>query len=543
MHPRPPDFIGIGAQKAGTCWLRANLARHPRVWMPSIPELHYFDRPLEGGAFPPPAAADRFADGHLLQLAIAAVNAQAKAGDLFGAAQRALYEFLDHDDDWYRAIFAAAPAASVAGDITPRYAICGDAEIAHMHAVAPAAKLVFLLRHPVSRFWSQCKMKYSHSTLEPGDPAAMRLLDSPNGRPRGEYSRTILRFVRRYAPDQILLVFNDAIARQPLAVLREVFAFLGIEDHPLDESLVAQRVYEAADARPIPDSLRGRVEAAYRSEMETLAEVFGGYAAGWLHGKPPADAAAVVRLTAGHVDAIERRPAGVRSSRTKPPCRVFCISMQRSGTTSVGDWLEAHGLTRAGSPTSSRLGWSRLWLEDRHEEIFATPEFQQAEVLEDDPWWCPGFHRRLAARFPDAKFILLTRDPDAWFDSMCHHSGGMNPGWTDIHARIYGREDELRRLLERRPGTDPATAGLLSIVEHADLYKRAYERHTADVLDSFAAMPGRLFHGCLEDDRSFAGICEFLGVRRNPDLAVPRSNARTDAMRERLAAHFARGTP
>ena len=209
--------------------------------------------------------------------------------------------------------------------------------------------------------------------------------------------------------------------------------------------------------------------------------------------------------------------------------------MQRSGTTSVGDWLEAHGLARAGSPTSVRLGWTRLWLEGRLDELFAGPEFRAAEILEDDPWWCPGFHRDLAARFPDAKFVLLTRDPDEWFDSLCHHSGGRNPGWSDVHARIYGRGEELARLLRERPGTDPAAWGLRSIPEPADHYQRVYERHTADVRATFAGSPERLFVGRLDDPGSFAGLCDFVGVPRNPRVAIPRSNARTAEMRERLA--------
>ena len=409
-----------------------------------------------------------------------------------------------------------------------------------MHAVAPAAKIVFLLRHPVSRFWSQCKMKYSYSTLEPGDPAAMRLLDSPNGRPRGEYTQTMLRFARRYDPGRMLLVFHDAIAQQPVQVLQRIFSFLGVEDQPPDEALAVRRVNHAADDRTIPESLRGRVEAAYRSEMETLAEVFGGYAAGWLDGTRPDDAAAVVPLSAAHIDAIERRPARVRSSRTKPPCRVFCISMQRSGTTSVGDWLESHGLVRAGSPTSVRLGWTRLWMRGEHEAIFSSAEFQKAEVLEDDPWWCPDYYRFLAMRFPDARFILLTRDPDEWFTSLCHHSGGQNPGWSDIHARIYDREADLRALVAGRTDIDPTQQGLLSIVDHGPHYKAAYQRHAEAARTFFAGMPGRLFTGRLEDPQTFIDLCEFAGVMHNPAIAVPRSNARTEEMSRRLAAHRAR---
>jgi hypothetical protein len=37
-----PDFLGIGAQKAGTTWLGRNLQAHPDVWMPRCKEDHYY---------------------------------------------------------------------------------------------------------------------------------------------------------------------------------------------------------------------------------------------------------------------------------------------------------------------------------------------------------------------------------------------------------------------------------------------------------------------------------------------------------------------
>src|ERR1700751_2421716 len=45
VHPGP-DFICIGAQKAGTGWLYEQLRHHPDFWMPPLKELHYFDRLL-----------------------------------------------------------------------------------------------------------------------------------------------------------------------------------------------------------------------------------------------------------------------------------------------------------------------------------------------------------------------------------------------------------------------------------------------------------------------------------------------------------------
>jgi hypothetical protein len=218
--------------------------------------------------------------------------------------------------------------------------------------------------------------------------------------------------------------------------------------------------------------------------------------------------------------------------------RVFCLSMQRSGTTSVGDWLEAHGFRRAGWPLSFRMGWTRAWMNDDYEAIFSCPEFLQRDAFEDDPWWCPGFHRVLAARFPEAKFVLLTRDPGLWFQSLCHHSGGLNPGQTDIHARIFGRTSELEAMIASRPDLDPTAFNLLSITEHADHYQAVYRRHVADVRSSFATMPQQLFTGELDSPSTFDELCRFLGVARNPAVPIPHANRRTPEMARRLRDHL-----
>jgi len=47
LMPSFPDFLVIGAQKAGTTWLFQNLRMHPQVWLPPEKEIHFFD-------FPPP---------------------------------------------------------------------------------------------------------------------------------------------------------------------------------------------------------------------------------------------------------------------------------------------------------------------------------------------------------------------------------------------------------------------------------------------------------------------------------------------------------
>src|SRR5215471_16731665 len=39
-----PDFLCVGAHKAGSTWLYQQLDSHPDFWMPPVKEMHYFDQ-------------------------------------------------------------------------------------------------------------------------------------------------------------------------------------------------------------------------------------------------------------------------------------------------------------------------------------------------------------------------------------------------------------------------------------------------------------------------------------------------------------------
>lgn len=202
---------------------------------------------------------------------------------------------------------------------------------------------------------------------------------------------------------------------------------------------------------------------------------------------------------------------------------VFCLGMQRSGTTSFGDFCSQHvGLTRRGFDYSIANEWTRAWMEGDFERIFASPDFRTGEIFEDDPWWCPGFYETLSVRFPAAKFVLITRDPDRWFRSLLAHSNGRSPGHTDLHAAIYGREAELEALRRSgRPWRKVNWQGL-SLVGCDAHYKARYRAHTEACRTFFADKPGRFLEIELEDPEKFRKVAVFLGRedRAYPDVRV-----------------------
>jgi hypothetical protein len=314
-HPRSPEFIGIGAQKAGTSWLHAQLRSFPGVWMPPVKEIHYFDRSIPWTQVPAPLLSTRMANPQWQQWAVNELLGRARSGQTEDLAWWTRYYLGDYDDAWYRSLFADAPLQAVTGEFSPLYALCDGAAIAHMHAVAPRARIILQLRHPVDRFWSQCQMNQERKILTNRVEDILAHFHLPRGRPRGDYAATILNFVQHYAPDDILLVFFDAITRSPARLLQDVADFLGVQAYLPAPDALARKVNAAGNDTPMPEAVRVPVAEAYAQGLQVLADVFGGYAATW-QAQPAGfadssaadgdDLPATLRLTTQHVAQLRR---------------------------------------------------------------------------------------------------------------------------------------------------------------------------------------------------------------------------------------------
>jgi hypothetical protein len=193
--------------------------------------------------------------------------------------------------------------------------------------------------------------------------------------------------------------------------------------------------------------------------------------------------------------------------------KVFCLSMQRSGTSSVGDFLEQWGLKRIGHQLSRENGWSRHWFNGNFEGIFSSKTFEEHEVYEDDPFWFPDFYKFIYHRVPDSRFILLYRDSDSWFKSMVRHSNGYTLGQTDIHAKIYRREDDLRWLEGNIAEFAGGAPRAMVLYDKAAEYKAIYERHIAEVHAFFAGpRAASLYTAKLGAPDVWPGIKQWLGL-------------------------------
>src|SRR6266513_1066983 len=130
-----PDFLVIGAPKAGTTALHAALARHPGLYMSAVKEPKFF---LSDG--PPPA----------------------KGG---GPGDALTYrEHVWRRPD-YEALFDPAPPGTLRGESTPLY-LYDRAAVRRIRETLPAARLIVVLRDPVERAHSNWTHLWS-AGLEP----------------------------------------------------------------------------------------------------------------------------------------------------------------------------------------------------------------------------------------------------------------------------------------------------------------------------------------------------------------------------------------
>lgn len=203
--------------------------------------------------------------------------------------------------------------------------------------------------------------------------------------------------------------------------------------------------------------------------------------------------------------------------------KIFCISFQRTGTTSTGQFFKDHGFKVATWNVSRNNEWTIKWFKGDYESILKSADFNKNQVFEDDPWWLFDFYKVLLNRFPSSKFILLERDSVKWFDSMVSHSKGLTLGNTHIHAIIYNREQEFYNLKE---GLENRYTGnldnLLPIGEdQREHYMQIYKNKNREVKAFFRIHdPSRLFNEQLEDKQLWQKMGEFFNVKVSSDYSV-----------------------
>jgi hypothetical protein len=227
-----PDFLLIGAARSGTTWLYNRLKLHKDIFVPPVKEIHYFDI-YRKYPFWHWIRVRRMVL-HMKRFAMFAINrSDRNPVNIFWLSRWGLHYFLlPKTHSWYRGIFND-PAGRRSGELTPAYALLHEDDIADIVAINPAVKIIFQMRDPIDRVWSQVVM---HLRLHQRSGNYGEYIDeirevtlSDEVLDRSRYLDTIEKWERYVKPENICYLFFDDIQSNPSGLLLRLFSFLDAE--------------------------------------------------------------------------------------------------------------------------------------------------------------------------------------------------------------------------------------------------------------------------------------------------------------------------
>lgn len=251
-----PDFLLLGAQKAGTSSLYSWLTDHPDVVAARDKELHYFDRRIHTEP---------------LERYWADFPSEAMMADLRQTRGRTI----------------------VTGEATPVY-LFHPAVPGAVHRHLPEAKLLVLLRDPVERAVSHYWMEFNRSNETLSLEAALAAEEErtapefqridrgePPGRffwtatytARGDYAQQLERWFSRFHRSQMLILTFEDLVSDAEPVYRRTLEFLGVDpDVAAMPPFTAQRI---GSKQPTNPDVFARLQERFFDSNRRLLELTG----------------------------------------------------------------------------------------------------------------------------------------------------------------------------------------------------------------------------------------------------------------------------
>jgi hypothetical protein len=244
-----PDFLCIGAMKAGTTWLYENLRCHPAIYLPDRKESYFFS-----------------------------------------------YQYYTRSLRQYSQRFAEG-AAKIKGEITPGYCTLPVERIRFIRSILPNAKLIFLLRDPVHRAWSEANMnlaaKKGRRREDVTKQEFMKYFASDRCRQRSDYLTILDNWLSVFPRERLFLGVYEDIESSPRALFNAILTHLGVSadvdmsTFPLTNFIVP--IYERDGGvhrgRPseahiptntfLPDEFRDFLTQMYADQIRALQSRYG----------------------------------------------------------------------------------------------------------------------------------------------------------------------------------------------------------------------------------------------------------------------------
>lgn len=200
-----PNFLIIGAAKAGTTAIHNYLKQHPQVYMCPVKEPMFF-------AF----------EGEKLNFK--------------GSRSQNINNSITNYED-YKALFSDAATQKAIGESSPIYLYSEKAPERISHYL-PDAKLIVILRNPIERAYSHYLMLVRNGVEKPnqfiqaiqneGERDKNRLLPAIPYISGGFYYSQLSRYFDRFGVDQIKIYLYEDLVADSTALLKDIFKFIDV---------------------------------------------------------------------------------------------------------------------------------------------------------------------------------------------------------------------------------------------------------------------------------------------------------------------------
>ena len=275
MSTYGPNFICIGAAKAGTTWLWENLDRHPDFWVPPIKELHWFDV-----RYPPLGLGGK--SGYRHRTGLRRYGPLLRRPTWYTAKWlMRFYAALEQGGDYCHLFDRTRRALS--GDITPAYAILDRNVVSQIYSSVPGdSRILFIMREPVDRLWSGLRMYCRHRNLRIAsfsDEQLDELSQLPEHVLRSDYLRTLDNW--SVFGDRLGIFFYEDMCDDPARFLRNILTFLGGDANW--QSRLLKHVSNAGErSSGPPQRLLSRWRARYASTVRGVSDRVGRVPEAWI---------------------------------------------------------------------------------------------------------------------------------------------------------------------------------------------------------------------------------------------------------------------
>jgi hypothetical protein len=194
------------------------------------------------------------------------------------------YYMRPYNDRWYGSVFEPKDG-KVAGEITPAYSALDRERVAHVHELVPEAKIIFMMRNPIERAWSQTVMSFDKvekgSFSSVSEEELFKRIGRNSTYKLSNYLRTFENWGAFYPAERFFVGFLEDSHFLPVELLRSMYSFLGVD--PSFEPPLTEKKIHARSAGTMPTKVAVHLAHNFREEISRLEERFGGYASFWLY--------------------------------------------------------------------------------------------------------------------------------------------------------------------------------------------------------------------------------------------------------------------